>query len=322
MRLLSAADFQDRVTFITGPRRASGKTALALAALAILRREGISAGILGVGFEGESKGLSSAGARSARIGVETGDLFASASAWLGASGSEAEILGILRGSGAFGTLVLARARRPGMAVLVGPDSNEATAEAIDLMREEGAKAILVDGAFGRLTQVASIEGARFLQSVIIDRGTVEASLASMRRLAMLAALPAALPVAAALPLAAGSRGKALSAGEFVEIKGPLTAAGLAALPEEPSRIVIEDLTKVFLEDSALRSLRLRHELAVRRRIDFGGFVIALRGLSIGEFLGAIDAGEKGADPGLSAFDLPRTLLFASPYDEGAACDVA
>ncbi len=316
MRLLSAADFQDRVTFITGPRRASGKTALALAALAILRREGISAGILGVGFEGESKGLASAGARSARIGVEAGDLFASASAWLGASGSEAEILGILRGSGAFGTLVLARARRPGMAVLVGPDSNEATAEAIDLMREEGAKAILVDGAFGRLTQVASIEGARFLQSVIIDRGTVEASLASMRRLAMLAALPLALPVAA------GSRGKALSAGEFVEIKGPLTAAGLASLPEEPSRIVIEDLTKVFLEDSALRSLRLRHELAVRRRIDFGGFVVALRGLSIGEFLGAIDAGEKGADPGLSAFDLPRTLLFASPYDEGAACDVA
>lgn len=323
MRTLAASDFAGRVNFFTGPGRASGKTSLLLAALAMMRRGGERPALLGIGFEGAAKGLGAAQGRTTKLRVETGELFASTATWLEGCGAAPEILGLLSGSGAFGKLALARAGRPGEVVLVGPESNEATAEAIALMREEGATSVLVDGAFGRLTQVASIEGARFFSSMIVDRGNLATTMASMRRLTALAALPlyedvaeagrakndgAAETKVAAAMLGSGAAREGMSGTEagILIIDGPLTAAIAAKLPERPILIVVDDFTKLFLEDAALRILLSRHLLAVRRRIEFGGFVVARRGVAMGELeeLALSFGGEQ--------------LLFASPYEEGEA----
>ena len=290
MRHLEAADFAGRVTFFSGPGRGTGKTSLLLAALAMLRVEGEKAGIVGIGFEGEAKGLGQPGRRATRLRVAAGELFASASSWLGSSGSSPEILGTLPGSGAFGTLALARATREGEIVLVGPESNEATAETIVLMRSEGASSVLVDGAFGRLTQVSAIEGARFFSSQLVDAANLAASLSGMRRLFKLAALPA--------------YGAETEVEEAVfEVEGPLTSSIAATLPDRPVLLVVDDLTKVFLEEAALRGLLARHGLAVRRRIGFGGFVVGRRGLSWSDFESALGG------------DVPEELIFASPYED-------
>ena len=321
MRSLAASDFSGRVSFFTGPSRASGKTSLLLAALALLRRAGERPALLGIGFEGTAKGLGAPG-RMTRLRVEAGELFASSASWLEGCGAAPEILGLLSGSGAFGKLALARAGRSGDMVLVGPESNEATAEAVALMREAGASSVLVDGAFGRLTQVASIEGARFFSSMIVDRGNLSTTMATMRRLTALAALPLYEDVAkaggakkeggettrTALPEAPPPRetGESGTEAGILIIDGPFTAANAARLPDRPLLIVIDDFTKVFLDEASLRHLQSRHLLAVRRRIDFGGFVVARRGV----------AAEELEEAALS-FGAER-LLFASPYEEGGA----
>jgi len=287
----------------------------------MLRREGARAALLGIGFEGAAKGLGAAQGRTTKLRVEAGELFASTASWLEGCGAAPEILGLLSGSGAFGKLALARARRRGDVVLVGPDSNEATAEAVALMREAGAASVLVDGAFGRLTQVASIEGARFFSSMIVDRGNLATTMASMRRLTALAALPLNEDVARPAAVEGDSRmgnattTKGLPVAETGEsgaeagtliIDGPLTAAAMGMLPERPIVLVVNDFTKVFLEEAALRALLSRHVLAVKRRIEFAGFVVARRGV----------ATEELEDLALS-FGGER-LLFASPYEEGDA----
>ena len=298
MRSLGSEDFAGRVTFITGPGRASGKTSLLLAALTMLRRSGEEAALLGIGFEGVAKGLGSPQGRATRLRVEAGELFASTASWLEGCGASPEILGLLSGSGAFGRLALARARRPGDVVLVGPESNEATAEAVALMREVGAATVLVDGAFGRLTQVAAIEGARFFSSAIVDRGNLASVAASMRRMAALGALPLYDEQASG------------EGAEFIFLDGPLTAGIVAALPDRPVLLVVEDFTKVFLEEAALRSLLSRHAQRVRRRIEFAGFVVARRGVGAGEVEGLAEACGAGE------------LLFASPYEDGGAAHAA
>lgn len=296
MRELGAGVFAGRVSCFTGPGRASGKTCLLLAALGLLRAAGEGAGVLGIGFEGEAKGLATSGRPATRLRLEAGELFASSASWLGGTGTEPEILGLLSGSGAFGRLALARARRRGEVVLVGPESNEATAEAVALMREAGAGSVLVDGAFGRLTQVAAIADSRFFASLILDRGNLVPSLSWMRRLALLLDLPLAEGEAEAGGESPGEAG--------IDIEGPLTAGLAATLPERPSRVVVEDFTKVFLEEAGLRSLLRRHGLFVRRRPGFGGFVLARRGLSPSELEAAL--GDS----------IPGELLFASPYEGG------
>jgi len=271
--------------------------------------------MLGIGFEGEAKELESRGGRTTRLRVESGELFASATAWLGGTGTCPEILGLLSGSGAFGRLALARARRSGEVVLVGPESNGATAEAIATMREEGATSILVDGAFGRLTQVAALPGARFFAAMIVDRAGLATAVASMRRLATLAALPLAdsrssaasmKDVASIRPFPAASD----RTDEVCHIDGALTAGRVASLSERVELVTVEDFTKIFLEEAALRALRARRRLCVRRSVEFGGFVVALRGLGAREFL---EATEGAVD---------RGLLFPSPYEEGGGFDAA
>ena len=264
----------------------------------MLRRSGEAAAILGIGFEGVAKGLGSPQGRATRLRIEAGELFASSASWLEGCGAAPEILGLLSGSGAFGRLALARAHRSGDVVLVGPESNEATAETVALMREAGASTVLVDGAFGRLTQVAAIEGARFFSSAILDRGSLASAAASMRRMAALGKLP---------------RYEGPAAGEGAEpifLEGPLTAGTLSTLPDRPTLLVVEDFTKVFLEEAALRSFLSRHLLAVRKRIEFAGFVVARRGVGAGEVEDLAEACGAGE------------LLFASPYEDGGAAHAA
>ncbi|MFZ4614995.1 MAG: hypothetical protein ACOYM2_02215 [Rectinemataceae bacterium] len=300
MRQLGSGDFAGRVTFITGPGRSSGKTSLLNASLAMLRQEGERPGFLAVGFEGSAKALGEGAAaqdgaqvrlhaEGPRIHVEPGEIFVGAGAWLRGSGLMPEVLAALSGSGALGRLALVRARRAGEAVLVGPDSNEAIAQAITIMRNEWeVSTVLVDGALDRVTQVASFDGARFLAAVMVDRAGLAATLSWMRRTLALSALPT-------LGAAEGGAG-------LLALDGPLTRAAAEGLPPWATTLLVDDLTKVFLGGQGLSMFLRTRTLAVRRKIEFGGFVVSLRGIGAGELREAIGT------------SIPGELLFASPCE--------
>ena len=303
MRALSAADFEGRVSFITGPGRATGKTSLLNAALALLRAAGEKPAFLGVGFDGAAKGQGAEGASEARqlrggggIRVEAGELFVSAEAWIGGSSLRPEVLALLPGRSALGRLALARAGRAGTVVLVGPDSNEVVAEAVRIAREEaGARSVLVDGAFNRLTQVARIPEARFYSSVRMDAAGLAQAARGMRVLARLALLPR---------WSREGRGD----GEYsipnnsISVSGPLTGSVLAGLPAGGGAIIVEDFTKVFLDEAELSAVLRNRDLLVERRVDFGGFVLVLHGLETPRVIEALGP------------DFPEGLLIENPYD--------
>ncbi len=271
---LSSADFLGRVTFITGPGKACGKTSLLVRALGLLREAGERPAFLGTGFDGapalQDRAAPQGGAGSSpRIACRSGEVFVSAERFLRQADCESEILEALPGSTALGRLAVARARRDGHVVLVGSERNELAAHAISLIRGElWARTVLVDGALNRITQVSAFAGARFVYAARVGPGDLGRHAKAMRRLWTLTGLPLAGPL---LPQ------------PVHQVDGPLTAESLAAVPETARSLVVDDLTKVFLDGGALRALLRERCLAVRGRVEFGGFVVVLRDLGRSDF---------------------------------------
>jgi hypothetical protein len=294
---IGAPELSGRVTFVTGPDKGSGKTAFLNFALGELRRAGESPAFLGVGLDGEA----SAFGGSSLIPCMPGELFLSAERYLRGSGCEPEIMAVLPGSGALGRLAIARARRRGRAVIVGPESNELAAEAISIMRGElGAGSVLVDGAMNRITQISSFAGARFYFAMSAGPGELETRIGSMRRLALLAGLPELRDAVPGDLEACASEAGLPAPARY--LSGPLTGLSLSRVGEGANTLVVEDFTKVFLSYRELRSLLRTRSLAVIHSLDFGGFVLRLRDIGREAFSAAL------GDPALEA------MIAYNPYE--------
>lgn len=301
-----AEDFLGRVTFVTGPEKHCGKTTfMNLAALAV-RKATLASGkpgpaLLTVGYDGESRDFLS-GARKPAVPVAAGDVVVTTERFARPCGPE--ILDVLPGSTALGRLCIARAHRAATVALVGPEGNSLVAWAASRIVEGGlASAVLVDGAINRITQAAALDGARFVYTLRVDPAGLSKSVARVRRMAALLALPEwgegpSGPV--------GASGVAEPSDEAFVVPGALTAESAARIPRTARSLIVEDCTKVFLSDGELSALLRERPLFVRRRLGFGGFVVVCRGLSDGAFL------ERLGDEAVAS------LVAFNPYDAGRA----
>lgn len=295
---LDAAAFAGRATFVTGPGKHCGKTTFLNRALALAGRSSTPA-VMGIGFDGEGRDALSA-VRKPEIPVMPGWVFLSAERYLRPSGSCPEILAVLPGRGALGRLCLARARREGRVTLVGPESVAALASAIDEVRSGGwADAILVDGAINRITQLASVPGARFFFALRVEPAT----LARMARKAATLRELVRLPLVAAIPRGAYAHEGPITAANAQEV----AAAAVAACEREGGvpggpLAVVDDFTKVFLDGRELKVFRRSAGLAVRAAIESAGFAVAGRDVSLADFA--------------AASGIPEGELFGNPYEAG------
>lgn len=272
-----AEDFLGRVTFVTGPEKHCGKTTFMNRAAEIARRGARAAGLPGpalltVGYDGEARDFLS-GARKPAVPVAEGDIVVTTERF--ARPCSPEILDVLPGSTALGRLCVARAHRAATVSLVGPEGNSLVAWAIRSIVDGYSGTVLVDGAINRITQAASVGGARFVYTLRVDGGNLEKAAARVRRIAALASLPVAPRVDAARDDAARA--------EAFTFDGALTAATMARIPKGAKAVVVEDFTKVFIGDSELSAFLRERTLYVGRRIEFGGFVVACRGVSDDDF---------------------------------------
>ncbi len=291
-----AEDFLGRVTFVTGPEKHCGKTTFMNRAAELARRGARAAGLPGpalltVGYDGEARDFLS-GARKPAVPVAEGDVVVTTERF--ARPCSPEILDVLPGSTALGRLCIARARRAATVALVGPEGNSLVAWAVRRIADGYSGTVLVDGAINRITQAASVGGARFVYALRVDGASLERAAALVRRMAALASLPVA-------PMRGGD---AAIEGPFV-LDGALTAETTARVPKGAASVVVEDFTKVFLGDSELSAFLRERTLYVGRRIEFGGFVVACRGVSDEDFSSRL------ADDALSA------LVAFNPYEERA-----
>jgi hypothetical protein len=127
----------------------------------------------------------------------------------------------------------------------------------------------------------------------VDRSTLAQALARVRRIGMLTGLP----------LAAAREGS-----QAYWLDDALTAETVARLPAGAREVVVEDLTKVFLDDSELRVFIRERALRVRRSISFGGFVVSCRGLCDDEFLGALDDERLGGMIAFNPYEPARGMV--------------
>jgi len=292
-----AEDFIGRVTFVTGPEKHCGKTTFMNRAAELARRGARAAGLPGpalltVGYDGEARDFLS-GARKPAVPVAEGDVVVTTERF--ARPCSPEILDVLPGSTALGRLCIARARRAATVALVGPEGNSLVAWAVRRIVDGYTGTVLVDGAINRITQAASVDGARFVYTLRVDGASLERAASRVRRMAALASLSVAPP-----SLSSGGDDE-----ERFALDGALTAESLARVPKGAASVVVEDFTKVFLTDSELAAFLRERTLYVGRRIEFGGFVVACRGVSDEEFSARL------ADDALAA------LVAFNPYEERA-----
>jgi hypothetical protein len=263
----TAGDFLGRVTFVTGPGKHCGKTTFMNRAAELARRGAVHAGrpgpaLLTVGYDGEARDYLT-GARKPSVPVASGDIIVTTERF--ARPCSPEILELVPGSTALGKLCIARATRAATVALVGPEGNSLVAWAVQRILEGAwTDTVLVDGAFNRLTQVSSIEGARFVYVLRAEKSNLQQSVAQVRRLVRLVRLP----------LVAGSCHR-------LDV---LTAETAARLPPDARTVVVADLTKLFLTETELSAFTRERELYVERTLPFGGFIVACRGMSDDSFL--------------------------------------
>jgi hypothetical protein len=241
--------------------------------------------LLTVGYDGEARDYL-AGIRKPAVPVDVGDIIVTTERF--ARPCSPEILELVPGSTALGRLCVARATRAATVALVGPEGNALVAWAVGCIIDSGwTDTVLVDGAFNRLTQVASIQGARFVCVVRAEKSTLQQAAAQVRRLARLVRLPVAADGGASYRLA-----------------DALTSETAARLPAAARTVVVADLTKVFLPDAELAAFIRERELYVGRSLGFGGFIVACRGISDDTFLAAL------------ADDSIAPLVAFNPYETG------
>ena len=271
--LPDAKKFLDGVNLITGPGRACGKTAFAQAAALSLRKSGKSFALISVGVEGSGAGREGPGT-DLIVSLARGEVFITASGFLGAATCLPEILDVLPGESALGQLVIARASRFGKAILAGPERNEYLRWAVERIVGEGwATTVIVDGALNRITQAASLRSARLFYALRVDASNQRSMAGKLRYLHRLISLASF-----------GDIEKDLRPGQSVSrIKGPLTASMLGGMASDVKVIVVEDFSKIFLDERELTDLMKKRALAVASPVEFGGISIALRSVRREDF---------------------------------------
>lgn len=271
--LPDAMNFLNGINLVTGPGRACGKTAFAQAAALSLRNAGKGFAMISIGVEGSVAGREAARSDSI-VSLARGEVFITASGFLGAATCLPEILDVLPGESAFGQLAIARASRRGKAILAGPERNEYLRWAVERIVGEGwATTVIVDGALNRITQAASLRSARLFYALRVDSSNQRSMAGKLRYLHRLISLPLL-----------GDIEMDIRTGQPVSrIKGPLTASLLGGMASDVKVIVVEDFSKIFLDERDLTDLMKKRVLAVASSVEFGGFSVALRSVKRGEF---------------------------------------
>ncbi len=290
MNLATAADpatpfytpesFNNRVTFVTGLSKGCGKTTCFSFLIEQVRRFDKNVALCSVGNEGEGRdSLNLEGKPLIRL--REGDVVVTAEDCLSWSNVEPEILERVGERTAFGALVVARVQRPGAVVLVGPSSNAALSKSIEKLQQiSGISSILIDGAFNRITQIASARRPQFFHVARFDATDFAQTELELERLDWLLQCPQAK-------------------GDGYTLRGPLTETMVQALPNGDKPLIVSDLTKVSVDLATLKSLK--RPLQFAQTLPCSGFVLWGRDfdpLKVRQRLSSI-----------------KTPIFFNPYDD-------
>ncbi len=220
-----------------------------------------------------------------------------------------EILATIPGRASLGRLILGRAHRYGTVALMGPEHLSALQLACDMIREESwAQSIIIDGAANRLTQLSALDGLQFIYTLRVGPDNIGLAVEQLEFLDSLAHLPLADADQteddetragnsttmgngghSATSASANSGYSATSANgghsaKSISLRGPLTTTQLDTLPPRLERLIIDDLSKVFLTPQQWYKLMGQTIVQVRQQIPLLCALVVLRDMGEQEFL--------------------------------------
>lgn len=226
-----------RVAFL-GLAKNAGKTTALVSTLAQLHAMGVSAGATSAGRDGEDFDALT-GEPKPRFGLWPGQLVASAESTFSTATFSGTRLARLPCSTRFGPIDVFRAGQPGELEVMGPVTASQTAETAAALEAQGARIVLLDGAFGR----RAFASARVADGVVLAVGMAAGrDLETVLERARLAVGLITLP-----PPPAGSPARVFD--------GALTDELLHERPPASGEtLVAHDFASIFLSPEELRRL--------------------------------------------------------------------
>ena len=229
-----------RVAFL-GLAKNSGKTTALVSTLAELHAMSVPASATSAGRDGEDFDALT-GEPKPRFRLWPGQLVASAESTLSSATFPFTLIARLPHSTRFGPIVVVRAEAPGEFEVMGPSTAAQTAETAAALEAQGARIVLLDGAFGR----------RAFASVRVADGIVLAVGMSAGR-SLESVLERARFAVGLIGLAPPPAGRPLRV-----FDGALTDELLHETPVQPGEaLVARDFASIFLSSEELRRLGSR-----------------------------------------------------------------
>lgn len=152
---------------IVGTYKNAGKTVALNEFINIAGGKGKILGITSIGRDGERKDIVTSTAKPP-IFVPAGTFIATAETCVLHSLAPLEIINVTTFSTAIGRVVICKAKEAGYVEIAGPDSNSEIKKVCELMLEQGAQNILIDGALNRKSQASPA----IAEGVILSTGAV------------------------------------------------------------------------------------------------------------------------------------------------------
>lgn len=262
-------ELRDKVTFISGNSKNSGKTTFLNYLLPRMRLLTEFA-FLTIGVDGERKDQIF-GTDKPVIETEKGDVFLSCENLLNKSDGSFSILQVFPWRTVLGKLVLVRTERRALIEIAGPENNSQLEDIIRYIRETlEIKTVLIDGAVNRITQVSSSNSAGFYYICKITQENISSSIDKLKVIYSLYEINLLKDVK-------------LDCETLYIHEGAFTKRSILEIPENTETIVLEDFTKFFISNAELGQLKMKYSIRFTNKLFLHGFIINLYNINIEEF---------------------------------------
>ena len=231
----------NKIVFITGSGKNAGKTTFLNYLLPHLRNKDGSLSYLTIGIDGEQQDMIF-GTPKPDINTEADDYIVTCDSAIIASDAVFEIVEVFPFSNKLGKLLLVKTLRAGSVELIGPENNTQLNYILNYLRtEKKINTILVDGAVNRITQITSAQNSEFIYVMKISNKDVMTSINQIKTLSLVKNFSII-------------SSEENSSEEVFECTGALTSIKVSKIPENKTKILINDFTKIFLSWNELSDL--------------------------------------------------------------------
>ncbi|MEW5951609.1 MAG: hypothetical protein AB1637_06950 [Elusimicrobiota bacterium] len=179
-----------------------------------------------------------------------------------------------------GRLVMIKAQREGFIKTAGPYGNHKFGDMIKSLLENGAQTVLIDGALDRITQAAETNNCELFY---VARPSPQSLKETVSKLKLLSALSEAPCLDKNKYFFKEERNEPEIIGGTLFFPKALTSQKAEKIPKEAKKIVLEDLTKVFLDLSQWERFSLSKEIFFAKKIKLNAFIVNLYNISRKEF---------------------------------------